>query len=90
MEQNTFKDVTIRRKDVLEAIRRFDADYPDSNMYDGWLDKGNYKYALSYGGKRYPCKHILSEASGLDIRSFSGGEQTNRVFRQLGFEVGRK
>lgn len=45
MDRTTFKDVTVTRKDVLEAVRRFDADYPDTNMYDAWLDKGHYKYA---------------------------------------------
>jgi hypothetical protein len=87
MAVTTFKGETITRDAVLRALRRFDEAYPDTNQYDNWLDKGNYKYALSYGGKLYPCKHILSEASGLHIRSFSGGEETNRVFRELGFEV---
>lgn len=85
-----FKGVTISRDDVLRVLRRFDEDYPDTNAYDNWLDKGNYKYALRYGGKLYPCKYILSQASGLHPRSFSGGEQTNRVFRQLGFEIESK
>ena len=85
-----FKGETVSRDAVLREIRRFDADYADINSYDNWLNKGNYKYALRYGGKLYPCKYILSEASGLHIRSFSGGEQTNRVFRDLGFEVESK
>lgn len=82
-----FKGERVSRDDVLRVLRRFDEDFPDTNDYDQWLDKGNYKYALQYGGKLYPCKHVLSEASGLQIRSFSGGEQTNRVLRELGFEV---
>lgn len=87
MAVTTFKGERISREAVLRALSSFDEDYPDSNQYDDWLDKGNYKYALTYGGKRYPCKYILSQASGLAIRIFSGGEETNRVFRELGFEV---
>jgi hypothetical protein len=87
MTVTTFKGERISRDAVLRALRRFDADYPDTNQYDNWLDKGNYKYALSYGGKLYPCKYILSEASGLTTQAFSGGEETNRVLRELGFEV---
>jgi len=29
----------------------------------------------------------LSQATGIDILEFSGGEQTNSVFRKLGFRV---
>lgn len=85
-----FKGERVSRNDVLGVLRRFDEIYPDTNDYDRWLDKANYKYALEYGGKLYPCKYVLSEASGLHIRSFSGGEQTNRVLRDLGFDIVRK
>lgn len=34
-------------------------------------------------------KHILSVVSGIPTH-FHGGSQTNRVFRQLGFDVGLK
>lgn len=85
-----FKGERVSRNDVLRVLRRFDEAYPDTNDYDQWLDKANYKFALGYGGKLYPCKYVLSEASGLHTRSFSGGEQTNRVLRDLGFEIVRK
>jgi hypothetical protein len=90
MATTEFKGETVSRDAVLRALRHFDQDHPDTNSYENWLDKGYYKYALVYGGKRYPCKFILSEASGLPVRSFSGGEETNRIFRELGFEVAAK
>lgn len=77
----------VTRGHVLDALDQFDSEYPSTNDYDSWLDKGNYKYALTYRGRLYPCKYILSLASGFDRRDFGGGEQTNRVFRTLGFQV---
>lgn len=38
-------------------------------------------------GNYYPPKHILSQATGISTRDFSGGDETNNVLRQLGFEV---
>lgn len=88
--ETKFKGEVITREKVIQVINQFEQAYPDSNTYDGWLDKGTYRYALHHNGRRYPCKHILSEASGFSTESFSGGEQTNRVFRDLGFEVTSK
>lgn len=85
-----FKGVTVTAEAVLAAIQDFDAQYPDTNDYDSWLDKGTYKYAIQHGDKLYPCKHILNQATGIDTSEFNGGEQTNRVFRELGFRVIQK
>jgi len=83
----TFLRRKVTRQDVLDAVKEFDSEYPDTNDYDSWLDKGNHKYAVQHLGRLYPCKYILSLASGFDRLEFGGGEQTNCVFRQLGFKV---
>ena len=85
--ETTFIGVTVTREQVLTALRDFDAVYPDDNQYDNWREKKGYKYAIEYGDRLYPLKHILSEITGISVNDFSGGEQTNRVFRQLGFTV---
>ena len=77
----------VTRDDVLAALRRFDAEYRDTNDYDRWLDKGTYKYALQHAGRLYPCKYILSLASGWALDRFGGGQQTNRKLKALGFDV---
>jgi hypothetical protein len=82
-----FKGITVTAQDILAAMRDFDSQYPDTNEYNFWLDKGNYKYAVERNARLYPCKHILSRATGIDTSEFNGGKQTNRVFRQLGFHV---
>ena len=83
----TFKGNIITREQVLEALWTFDRQFPDSNAYEDWLDKEPYKYALLYQERLYPPKHILSQITGIDTSEFNGGDQTNRVFRQLQFEI---
>jgi len=86
MSSVTFLGQDITRQQVIGAINHFDSQYPNTNDYDSWLDK-TYRYAVRYNDGLYPCKFILSLASGFDVSDFSGGEQTNHVFRELGLEV---
>jgi hypothetical protein len=85
--ETIFKGESVTTENILAAIREFDGQYSDSNSYDSWLEKETYKYALEYRGKRYPCKYILSQATGIDILEFGGGNPTNSVLRKLGFHV---
>jgi 5-methylcytosine-specific restriction protein B len=51
------------------------------------------KFALVVGRKKYPPKYVLSLAvkyatgEALSLKAFSGGEETNRRLRALGFQV---
>jgi len=90
MTQVVFKGQTVTREAILGAIGAFDAEFPDSALYERWLEKESYKYAVSYTGRFYPPKRILSLATGISTTQFSGGDQTNNVFLALGFEVGNK
>ena len=82
-----FKRITVTAQDILAAMRDFDSQYPDTNEYDSWLDKGYYKYAVEHNARLYPCKHILSRATGIATSEFHGGKQTNHVFCRLDFHV---
>ncbi len=86
----TFKQTKISRNTIEFALQQFDQDYPNSNDCENWLDKATYKYALQHNNRLYPCKYILSQATGIPRTLFNGGEQTNRVFQQLGFAVVNK
>ncbi|MFC2053493.1 hypothetical protein ACFLV7_04225 [Chloroflexota bacterium] len=86
----TFKEILINRESVIRAMDDFDDCYPSTNQYDNWLDKGTYKYEIRYRGRLYPPKHILSDVCGIPTTDFNGGYQTNRVFQELGFEIGYK
>ena len=88
--ETKFKNQIVKRQDILDALHEFSAQYPNPETYDNWLAKRTYKYAIRYSGRVYPPKHILSMATGIPTADFNGGEQTNRVFRQLGFDVENK
>ena len=87
MKRIAFKGKIVTCDEIRRAMREFDRVYPDTNLYDHWLEKANYKYAIFEGGKYYPPKHILSQATGISTRDFSGGGETNNVLRQCGFFV---
>jgi len=88
--ETTFKRQTVTRQNILDAIHDFSSQYPNPATYDNWLQKATYKYAVHYGERVYPPKHILSRATGIPTTDFSGGEQTNRVLQQLGFDIACK
>ena len=83
--ETSFLHKVVTRQDILDALHEFGRQHPNTDSYDSWLEKGNYKYSVPYDGRKYPPKHILSMATGISTDDFNGGEQTNRVFRQLGF-----
>ena len=83
----TFKTVRVSADNIFKAMREFDEQYSDSHDYDGWFSKGNYKYALQHDERFYPVKYILSKATGIASSDFSGGDQANTVFRDLGFQI---
>ncbi|MBN2116288.1 MAG: hypothetical protein JW730_06950 [Anaerolineales bacterium] len=88
--ETTFINQIVTRQKILDTLHEFLSQYPDTQTYDDWLTKGTYKYAVRYDGRVFPPKHILSVATGIPTSEFNGGEQTNRVFRQLGFDVENK
>jgi hypothetical protein len=88
--ETTFMGKLVTRKQVIDALHEFVQKYPDTDTYENWLQKGSYKYAIQYDGRVYPPKHVLSVVTGIPTTDFNGGEQTNRVFRQLGFDVVNK
>ena len=81
--------VGITREHVLQAIRGLDAGV--SHRFGT-----SRKYDLLLEGRFYPPKAVLGLAIGHLLQSrdvpntFSGGEATNRVLRNLGFEIIRK
>lgn len=82
-----FKGINVTTQNILVAMKGFDSEYSKTNKYESWLDNKTYKYAVERNRRLYPCKHILSRATGIDTSEFCGGEQTNRIFRHLGFHI---
>jgi 5-methylcytosine-specific restriction enzyme B len=86
MAQTEFKGIKISSNDVLKALEAFNKQYPSSE-YKNWLYNESYKFALKHDNKFYPPKYILSQITGISLNKFSGGEQTNNVFLELGFDI---
>lgn len=76
----------IHREHVLDAIR-----YIDEHGVP--LKRESTKYDLSFNNKLYPPKYVISRANvyangeELHVSEFSGGDETNSILEQLGFEV---
>ncbi len=71
----------VSRDQILAAIEQFDKNYREIER-----DTGT-KFAIKHDGRTYPPKRLLELASGASKRTFGGGNTTNSVFKQLGFEV---
>jgi len=76
----------VDRATVLAAIRTFDR----NGVEYKWSAN---KFALTYNGRPYPPKVIVSLATGLPVSAFSGGDgggAANPWLRKRGFEVTRR
>ncbi|MCM2466684.1 DUF3883 domain-containing protein [Methanoculleus oceani] len=79
----------IQREHILRAITEIkEQGCPPHNK--------STKYDLIYLGKRYPPKYVISLANEFangelfNVSKFSGGEETNKRLRLLGFEIVEK
>jgi len=70
----------INRQDILTAMRAFDASYPNTNDYDRWLDKGNYRKAVRHNRRLYPCKWLVVHAMG-------DGTQTPEIHTNVAIRI---
>ena len=79
----------LKREHVLRALADIRQGLPGSFARSS-------KYQLMFEGSDYPPKAVLARAvfhlTGQEPspKSFSGGEQTNKILRSLGFEVTSK
>lgn len=80
MPTTNFRGKPITDAQVIEAMERFDRDR--RSTFTRWKT-----YAVKHKDNQYPPKEILRMVVG-DIGNLSGGEPTNRYFRELGFTVG--
>jgi len=64
---------------IRAAARAFDK--------DPGAFKAATKFAVIIDGRPYPPKAIVSLATGLHVRMFSGGIESNRWLAKRGFEV---
>ena len=75
------------REQLIEAIAKFDRDYRSLPEFSSFDSKKSQKYALEFEGRTYPPKMIIHLATGIERRSFNGGEESNNYLKKYGFEV---
>ena len=72
---------------ILEALNAFDKKHRNTPQFTGWENYERQKYAISYEGKLYPPKVIISLATGVPRSDFSGGWESNSYLSKLGFKI---
>jgi hypothetical protein len=70
------REITLAREEVEKALKDVKPELVRTHL-------------VFVGGKAYPVKQALREATGLDTLDFHTTD-ARRVFRRLGFEVARK
>ncbi len=76
----------IEREHIIKAIQEIDS----NGIPPG---RESRKFCLSFEGKQYPPKYVLSLANKfandeeLDPSEFSGGQETNNFLKELGFDI---
>src|SRR5437762_11262574 len=77
----------VSRDQVIDALRRFDAEERGTDEWRTWQSNSNYEHALRFEDRLYPVKEIISLATGTPKDSFSGGPESNSYVGNLGFEI---
>ncbi len=77
----------VSREMIIEAMNKFDRELRDTPDWQGWEDRGSQKYAVLYDEEHYPPKQVISMATGVHVREFSGGEESNSYMQKRGFEI---
>jgi len=65
----------------------FDTELRDTPEWQGWDERQAYKYAISFDGRLYPVKQVISLATNVPTYNFSGGDEANNYVRRYGFSV---
>lgn len=78
---------TVDRAALEAALKRFDDAVRALPEWNRWEDSAAQKFALLHNGLRYPPKKIISMATAVPVRNFSGGQQSNEYLRRYGFEI---
>jgi 5-methylcytosine-specific restriction enzyme B len=75
------------KEDVVKAMSEFDTRMRNADEWIGWEGRDSHKWALSYGGRQYPVKQIISLATGSPVSDFSGGPESNEYLEARGLSV---
>src|SRR5262245_49780121 len=65
--------------DLMRAMIDFDQRLRSSRKWLNWEQNKAHKFAIREGSQLYPVKCILSIATGIPVRDFSGGEEPGQA-----------
>jgi 5-methylcytosine-specific restriction protein A len=75
------------RKQIEVAMANFDKGLRSSAEWSQWQANAAQKFALTYEGRLYPPKKIISLATGVPVSDFYGGYPSNSYLENMGFDV---
>lgn len=81
--QISFMNRSVSEKEVINALSEFDHRFPETNDFDQWLDKANYKYAIKFEDRLYPPKYILNMITHVNLSEFNGAIGRTVFFNRL-------
>lgn len=77
----------VEKEAIEQALSKFDGEFRNHPGWAGWESNKAHKFAIRVGGKLYPAKKIVSLATGIAVRDFTGGKPTNGYLRARNFEI---
>lgn len=75
------------RSAIEKALAEFDRLFRHQRAWQGWAKRQSYLYAIEYNGQLYPPNQIVSIATGVSVRRFNGGHETNAYLEARGFKI---
>jgi hypothetical protein len=75
---------------LRDAMGRFDRELRHTANWVNWEQDRRHRYAIEHDGRGYPVKQIISMATGMRVRDFSGGSgpgDANRYVTSRGFAI---
>lgn len=77
----------VEKKAIEQALAEFDTKFRRQPEWTVWEKNRAHKFAIRVNGELYPAKKIVSIATDIAVRDFTGGKPTNGYLRARGFEI---
>lgn len=77
----------VEKEAIEQALSKFDKEFRNQPGWTGWESNKAHKFAIRVDGQLYPAKKIVSLATGIAVRDFTGGKPTNGYLRARNFEI---
>ncbi len=72
---------------ISAALVQFDNELRSDPTWENWENNQTHRFAIKKNDKLYPVKQIIAMATGVNVSSFSGGQEANGYLKSRGFEI---